>query len=145
MTASDLPPVSSQRQSWPFVSIAGGALLIGLSMFWPAALGGRSGWTDAKAIEYQKASADFHELAHELGHRDDRGGSSADTEQKVKAAEARFDQLRGELQAARGRTLNWAIALRVIGAAMAITGAVAYFATRRKHSPDLREFHKVSR
>jgi hypothetical protein len=118
-------------------------LLIGLSFLPSIAVDGRSEWTDEKALQYQEASATLHGLAHEIGHAPENPGVGTNSQQQLEAAQARFDELRRQLQAARSRSINWALALRSLGVVFAIVGSVSYFAKIRRRIPELRDYHRV--
>jgi hypothetical protein len=143
MVASDLTDAPSQQRWWPLAFMAGGALFVGLSFVRLAADGGRSDWTDEKAIQYQEAAAMFHVLAHESGHTPENGPGGTERGEKLREAQLRFDELRHELESARSRLINWAIVLRTIGVVLAIVGAIAYFANLLRRPAELRDYHKV--
>jgi hypothetical protein len=143
MATSDLFSAPPQHRLWPLVLLALGMLLIGLSFLPSIAVDGRSEWTDEKALQYQEASATLHGLAHEIGHAPENPGVGTNSQQQLEAAQARFDELRRQLQAARSRSINWALALRSLGVVFAIVGSVAYFAKLRRRIPELRDYHRV--
>lgn len=130
------------QRSSPFVLVSVGIALLGLSFANFLQGGGRSEWTDEKALQYQQAATTFHHLAHEAGHS---GGSEDALRQKenLRQAQSDFERLRVELETARHRSIHWPTLLRIAGAALGIAGIVTYFSTRRKAQRELAGLHRV--
>jgi flagellar basal body-associated protein FliL len=126
----------------PLILIAVGVALLGLSFASFVHSDGRSVWTEEKAVQYQQAAATFHQLAHEAGHL---GGSEDSTRvnDNLQQAQSDFEQLRTELESARRGSIHWPVLLRIAGTTLAVAGAISFFATRRKGSRGLADFHRV--
>jgi hypothetical protein len=82
-------------------------------------------WDDAKAQEFQSAAARFHELSHAAT---DAGAANAESlPSQLAAAQAEYEALRSQLDAARIRPRQVAVVLRWLGVAITITGGVFYY------------------
>jgi hypothetical protein len=142
MPSNESDSRSLDRRKLGFAAILAGIVIAALSYLPNRTLDG-AGWSNEQALKYQETSAKLIGMSHATL------AESPDTQSKALADQSRarlrdFSELRDQLDAARKRSFNWAIALRAIGAVIVFVGAVRYFATLRKRSPELREFHKVS-
>ncbi|QDU91713.1 hypothetical protein Pla175_51430 [Pirellulimonas nuda] len=79
--------------------------------------GGAAAWTNERAVEYQQAAGELHRLAF--------APDSAESREKLALAQARYDTLRGELDAARSGgwspadLLFWGGGALIVGAGLA--------------------------
>ncbi|NQT38486.1 MAG: hypothetical protein HQ581_13405 [Planctomycetes bacterium] len=99
---------------FPPVAILAGAILLIASIVWPRAAGPGVVWSDEQADEYAQASADLHAAAHAGGHAKGPGHAhahgaagedSAGADQKLAAAQQRFQQQEAAL--ARAHAMRW--------------------------------------
>jgi hypothetical protein len=109
-------------------AVAAGVAFVAASfIFSSSRSAGGAGWTSAQASEYQETALQLHELSHEAAEL--AGGDGANTlADKLANAQAKYDAVRGQLDAARQSTRQWAAALRWLGIAGVVSGVIAYFA-----------------
>lgn len=101
----------------PGVLILAGLVLIATSIAWSKSVPGNSNWTPQKAQQYEKAARDFHALASTP--------PSEETNAARQEAEQHYQQLRTELEAARGSRVRWGLVLQMLGVGLALVGSVA--------------------
>jgi hypothetical protein len=122
------------RDLWAMLLVLTGLVLIALSVVWPSVSTSRSGWSDDKALAYQSASAEMHRLSMQAAGGEPEQQTRAFRDELAEA-EARYAELRAELDAARGRPGRIAAVLRYTGILLLI-GGVAGLAWRGEAARD---------
>lgn len=130
MVTSEQPEVFPWRRLVAVLSLAAGVALFGASFIVPSLFPARSVWTTEKARQYQAALAAGHPHGH--GHIDEPPDhqSQQPPPRAVTEAQAKFERLQAELDAARSRPARVATLLRATGVVLALVGTAIALATR---------------
>jgi hypothetical protein len=144
MPASESHHVVGQRVNWPLAVLVLGVLLVVLSLLWPALSSGRAQWSDEQARAYQQISAELHGLSHSPDdgrhHTHDHAtphdhaapGDPRSHAEQIAAAQARFNELRGELESAQQGPMRIAKLLWMTGILLVCAGGVASFRRQQR-------------
>ena len=100
----------------PIACIACGLAVIAGSIVLQQSPSPESGWTPDKAAAYQQASEDLVKLSKQPGVAPD--------DPRRRAAEQRYDELREELNQARGGAVLVGMVLQMLGVGLGLIGAV---------------------
>jgi hypothetical protein len=106
-----------------------GLVCIALSVVWPAVSTGRSAWSDEQALAYQAASAEVHRLSMQAAATEPEKQTRA-LHDELNKAEAKYRDLRAELDSARSRPSRIAKMLRIGGILLLAGGIVGLIAKR---------------
>lgn len=130
MPASD-PSWSAWRERTPSALLVTGVVLIVASLLVPKWLSSDSpAWSPEQARRLQQASARLHHLTHQHGE-EISGPDAHQPPAEFKEAEAEFNELSGQLDAARNQPARLSAVLRVLGIALAVAGAIMHLAVTR--------------
>ena len=127
---NESPEGSPRQHLWALAAMVCGVGLIGLSLVWPSVSSGRSQWSDEQAKQYQKTSAEYHSLSHEVAHQAEQGGDLTALTEQFNATQAEFERLHAQLQAARNSPARMAGVLRLMGVVLVAVGAVLHYGPR---------------
>ena len=115
--------------------LAGGLALVAWSFIWSNISTRSAAWSQEQAREYQATSIKLHGLSHKFAHESQRG-NEASVRAELDAAQAEYDVLRGQLESAMAWPSRIALAVRIGGLLLVVTGGVSlYFAPPVQH-PD---------
>ena len=121
----------SSQQGFAVVLVVIGVVFIGLSILWPRVSRPDANWPAEKAREYQAASSKLHSLSQQSVRLPPEEQTRA-LRDELADAQARYTELRSELDGVRDRPGRIASVLQWIGAALAVAGVLAFFGPRLK-------------
>lgn len=130
MASSDSARPARHPRWLASVLICAGVLMIGASLLLPEQSLARSGWSDEQAVQYQAAAANLHRLSHEAAEASP-GEQAEAIRRELDEAQAKYNHLRTELDAARGLTGRVTKTLRLLGVALALVGVVLTLTSRQ--------------
>ena len=129
MTDNERDQKLDWRTALPATSLAGGILLILLSLFWPSGATSRANWSAEQAKQYQAASIKLHSLSHASVHP----GTDVDPQaqrKELQQAEADYKAIRAELDSAIDRPKHLILAFRVAGVTLVAAGGLGMYYAR---------------
>jgi len=91
----------------------------------PSKASRRGAWSDDQAKQYQASAIKLHGLSHEVAHA--KSDQEAAVRKELKAAQAEYDVLRGDLESALGRPQRLAWVLRFGGLLFVMVGGGLLF------------------
>jgi hypothetical protein len=116
---------SARPKALSALLIAAGVGVIAISFVWPTRATQRRAWSMEQAKQYKAAAGKLHSLSHEITHAD--ANREAAVRQELNTAQAEYDALRRDLDAALSRPRRWAWIMRSAGIlAICIGGAVLF-------------------
>ena len=115
------------KSALSFAAIAGGIVLVVLSLIWPSVSIGRAQWSDDRAHEYQRVSAQLHGLSHQFADQQEQGRADDALAEKLHQAQAEFNQLHQQLQVAQQSPLRIASLMRLLGLGLIVVGAIPHY------------------
>ena len=101
--------------------LAGGLALVAWSFIWSNISTRSAAWSQEQAREYQATSIKLHGLSHQFAHEAQRG-NEASVRAELDAAQAEYDVLRGQLESAMAWPSRIALAVRIGGLLLIVTG-----------------------
>jgi hypothetical protein len=120
------PRSSADRRTVAAITLlTAGIALLALSFAWTWWATGRSSWSDQQALKFQEASSRLHSLSHEYAHEAQHGDTDA-LRSQLAEAQARFGEMRAQLETAQNRPKRVAMMIRVAGLLMAVIGGAIY-------------------
>ena len=108
--------MTAKQYAGPVLAIVLGMALIAGSIVWSRLPASAAVWTPEQAEAYEKAAQDFHRMAS--------SPPTPENEEPRRQAEQRYQQLRSDLEDARGGSAWIGMVLQMLGVGLGLVGSV---------------------